>query len=382
MKENLLDKYLKNHSVKESFTSYYCNVLNNNEDFSKKLDEYHPDCLIREKHNYCNLTVIDWMNYGNNFKGYDDRRWYYVIETHSDDKTVQIRQDLIDKWKENNAKDNVLILNTKTNQVWDIPMQRFFGYKPLPSKINWNNEGNVILKFDLLSEKPTFTDKNPDEIENAESIEYLMKIWDFIGNVSYAKHRTNDGKMYLVADYNEQGYLKSYHKMKSKGQMYDLLNFSNFGSKRNFNRNLLKILNAEKISCFITNADGITFWISEDTNIKPPKSCLFQDVAMVTSTVEVNENEEILVKEELETIAINVDAIVEEILKEENMTKENIYEKAIEKATEIINDSEVKRIINRPEPLKIGTVNDTGYNDWLRMVDEMNVKPKRIIIRG
>ena len=258
MKENLLDKFLTNHAEKNQFTSYFCNVLNNDKDFSQKLDKYHPDCLIRENHNYCNLTVIDWLDYGNNFKGYDSRRWYYVIENSCEDDTVQIRKDLIDKWQENNAKNNVLILNTNKNKVWDIPMQMFFGFKPLPSKVTWNNEGNVVLKFDL-PKNPTFTDSNPDEINNPDSIEYLMKSWDYIGNVSYAKHRIQGGKMYLVAAYNEKGYLKTYHKMKSKGQMYDLLNFSNYGTIRNFNRTLQKILNAEKISCFITNVNGFSF---------------------------------------------------------------------------------------------------------------------------
>ena len=377
MKENLLDKYLTHHAKNQSYTSYFCNVLNNNKNFGEKLDKNHPDCLIRSHNDYCNLTVIDWMDYGRGFKGYDSRRWYYVIENSCEDDTVQIRKDLIDKWQENNAKNNVLILNTNKNKVWDIPMQMFFGFQPLPSKVTWNNEGNVVLKFDL-PKNPTFTDNKPEEIDSIENVNHLTEIWGYIGNVSYAKHRIHRNQMYLVAAYNKDGTLKSYHKMKSISQIYDLLGFSNVGSLRTFQR----LMDTEKISIFATNLYGTTFWISKDTSIQPPKTSFEDDTAIVSSTVEINENQEILITNELETVSISIDDLVSECLRNDNDMENCIYEKAIEKATEIINDSEVKRIINRPEPLKIGTVNDTGYDDWLRMVDEMNVKPKRIIIRG
>lgn len=303
---NLLDKYLTFKSNSNKNTYYYLNVMNNSEESALKISKIDKNLLNREHHNYCNITTIEYLDFGNGFKDFSTpgRKYYYVIFNNNDSNSVEIRKDLIDAWKRNNAKDSVIVVNTETNSVWDLNMQEFFGRCPLSWEWRWNNEGNITQYFSLPA--PTFTDNN-ETVLNQATVDYITKSWAYLGNVNYAEHRKSK-KMVVVAQYDSNGKRKNYHVMKSLTQVYELLHFENVGSLRTFQRMFATNV---IVSLFLNNNSGTTYWISTESYLIPPEtvSTETENSVVVETIIDTD-------KDTLET-SVNVVANVELDLRNE-----------------------------------------------------------------
>lgn len=276
---NILEQFLTDQSIKADCTSYYLNTLNNDENFASQIDKVKTNVLVRDQHNYCNITVIDYLDYGNGFKGFDSRRYYYVICNNDTNLNVQIRKDLVDAWARDNAKDHVLVIN-EAGLVWDIPMVNFYGMSHLEYTRKMNSESNIVNTYVL--EEPTYT-AHLDVEPKPETVEYILKSWQYIGNVSYATHRT--GKKISVTQYDNDGNRKTPVIFKSVAQVYDLCHFENYGSLRTFQR-LLK--NPDMAATFLTNVEGKVFYVSMLLGLLPPETTAEMEEGIVEESVAVN----------------------------------------------------------------------------------------------
>lgn len=262
--------------------------------------------MNRMEHNFAHITYIPWDDYGDGFKGFDDRKWAYVVQT-ANPNIFQIRKDVIDAWKNNNAKDEVIVLSTADNTVYFFDMQDFMGITPKVSwKYVWNEEGNIICTYEHWTARHTFTDNNPEEVHPyAEKLSYGFQ---YLGHVAYATHRTK--RMILVGKYDEKGNLINYHKMKSISMAYDMLHLGNNGSLRTVQRMLNK-----NLSVFLTSESGTKYYITFcDTSNTCPKTWGYEPVTV--ETVDEFLDEETVVTD-VEDIVINIDNIDEKTLEKE-----------------------------------------------------------------
>lgn len=317
---NLLDKYLTFKCKANGNTNYYLNVMNNNEDFSLKINPKDKNALNRQYHNCCNVTAIEYRECEDGFKDFSSgRKYYYVIFNRSATNSVDIRKDLIDLWARNNAKDRVIVVNTNNNLVWEYSMQDFFGKSQLSFQYRWNKDGNITQFFTLP--EPAFTDNSPETIDNQTVVNYITKSWEYLGHVSYATHRRSS-KMVMVAQYDSNGNRKKYHVMKSLSQVYDLLHFENLGCLRTFQR---LFETGAVVSLFLTNEDGITYWVSTEEYLIPPEK------------VTDDKSEDGLVKETVvdadadthETFANIVTNVELDLRKEKDLSVEKVTRKII-----------------------------------------------------
>lgn len=243
-----LDFYFSNLTRFHQFERYYLNAMNNQK---TSTDKKRPDAFMRDAHNYCNWTFLDYRDLTRGYKQYGDRKWFYVTESDSPEY-VQIRKDLIDAWKHNNAKDTVLVV--VPNGVIDIPMQHLFGYRPKSYKIEWNNDGNVIYRYDISNCKVY---GNPNYVADKETVNWVSESSKYIGNCNYAVHRHSDKKL-IVARYNNDNSLKCFHKMKSIKQAFDLLNV---GEKLNICYKTFQRQINKNPSGYFIEINNIKFWI-------------------------------------------------------------------------------------------------------------------------
>ena len=299
---NLLIKSLTSKVQKDGFTDCYINVMNNNDKsfFDNK------NTMNRMEHNFAHITYIPWMDYGNGYKGFGDRKWAYVVQT-ANPNIFQIRKDVLDAWGKVNAKDEVIVLSTADNTVYFFDMQDFRGSKPKVSwDYVWNEEGNIICSYKHWNSNYTFTDSNPQEVHPyAEKLAYGFQ---FLGHVSYAQYRTK--RMILVGKYDENGKLINYHVMKSISMAYDMLHLGNNGSLRKVQRMLSK-----NLSVFLTSESGTKYYITFcDTSNTCPKTWSYEPATVETVDEFIDKY---TVVTNIEDIVINIDTIDEDTLKKE-----------------------------------------------------------------
>lgn len=303
---NLLIKALtkKVQSNGDGETDCFINVMNNND--KSFFDKSNKNAMQRMEHNFAHITYIPWMDYGNGFKGFGDRKWAYVVQT-SNPNLFQIRKDVLDAWKSNSAKDEVIVISNEDNTVYFFSMEDFRGGKPSVSwSYKWNEEGNIICAYDHWTARFTFTDKNPEEVHP-----YAAKLSDgfnYLGHVVYSKYRTK--RMILVGKYDENGKLVNFHKMKSISMAYDMLHLGNNGSLRTVQRMLNK-----NLSVFLTSESGTKYYITfcDITNTCPKN---WSDEKVTVETVDEFIDEETVITD-VENIIVNIDNIDENILCEE-----------------------------------------------------------------
>lgn len=330
---NLLDNYLTKKLQDKKLHGYFINIMTNNEKAGNQFDIKNVDILNRRTHNHANITVINYFDMGNNFKDWDPREWYYVICKTDMDFTVTIRQDLIDSWKESNAKDNVIIINDK-GMVWDLPMSYFFN----GGKNCWNDQGNINRTFVLGN--PTF-EADPETTVNADKVAIICRGWGFLGHTAYAKHRTGpQSKTLLVARYDNNGKYKTQHNMKSTGQVYDILGMENYGSLRTFQRKL----KANNNEMFLTNKDGITFWVTDRLWATAPETV--ENTETETETVDTTDlaTMALEIAEPKSFIKVETKVLETKVMKREPMVAKSIvtYGRLPNSYTQ-----KPKRIINR-----------------------------------
>lgn len=214
-----LDFYFNLITHEHGYEKYYINAMNNKSDQS--VDKKNPDAFMRDKHNFCNWTIIEYFDLNKGFKDYRNREWFYVTETNNPEY-VQLRSDLIDEWKRNNAKDTVIIV--APNGIIAVPMEKFYSsIVALHHKEEWNAEGNRVAKFNLNGQKII---ECKDYTSSEDTIKWFKESSQFIGHCSYARHRTSK-KSLIMASYDENGKLKNHYKMKSLNQFYEIFNVKN-----------------------------------------------------------------------------------------------------------------------------------------------------------
>lgn len=323
---NLLIKALEDKAIKNDGNSgCFINVMNNDEVNSVIKEQ---NALNRQYHNYSQITFIEYLDYGNGFKGFDKRQWAYIVTT-SDPNRFQIRKDLIDEWKASNAKDAVIVVSPVNDTVYFLNMADFFGFKPKVSwSYKWNEEGNLVCEFDHWTASYTFKDNAPEEIHP-----YAPKLdnaWNYLGHVTYSKYRSK--RMVLVGKYDANGKLVKYHKMKSLVMAYEMLHLENNGVIRSFRRNLTK-----NLSMFVMSSDGIKYYITfDDITNTVPQYWNYEPVTVETEDVI---DEDGYVSTEVTDVIVNV-----------NTTKD-------------MTDKEHAAVINEA-------------------LSKVDTKPKRVIIRG
>lgn len=325
---SLLIKALESKAIQDGQSGCYINVMNNHK--SNTVIKQ-PNALNRESHNYSHITFIKYLDYGNGFKGFEPREWAYVVTT-SDPNKFQIRKDLIDEWKDSNAKDTVIVLSPANNTVHFLNMQDFMGMKPNVSwKVIWNEEGNIVLEFDSWKSSFTFVDSDPDTVHP-----YSYKLedgWNYLGNVNYSKYRSK--RTVLVAKYDDNGKLVNYHRMKSLVMAYEMLHLENNGVVRSFRRNL-----AKNLSSFLTSSDGIKYYIT------------FADV---TNSVPMFWNSD--------PVTIETESVIEDYIDEAVEVQEVTNVITNVETTKDLTDKELESIINEA-------------------ISQIDTQPHRLIIRG
>lgn len=293
---NLLIKALESKAIQDGQSGCYINVMNNDK---SNVVIKEPNALNRESHNYSHITFIKYLDYGNGFKGFDSREWAYVVTT-SDPNKFQIRKDLIDEWKDNNAKDTVIVVSPANNTVHFLNMQDFMGAKPNVSwKVVWNEEGNIVLEFISWKSSFTFVDSDPDTVHPYSN--KLEEGWNYLGNVNYSKYRSK--RMVLVAKYDDNGKLVNYHKMKSLVMAYEMLHLENNGVIRSFRRNL-----AKNLSSFLTSSTGIKYYITfTDITNSVPEFWNSDPVTIETESVIEGYTDGIVEVQEVTNVITNVE---------------------------------------------------------------------------
>ena len=358
-KENIskLDFYFTSLVKANDREHYYINAMNNQD---QSIDKYHKDAFVRDAHNYCNWTFIAYSDLNKGLKQYDDRRWFYVTESASPEY-VQIRKDLVDAWSKNNAKDTVLVV--VPNGVIAIPMQNFFGKSPISFKIEWNDDGNVIYRYDI-SRQPVIGNETYEATE--ETVEWYSKSAQYIGHCSYAEHRTSK-KTLIVARYNSDNTRKCFHKMKSIKQAYDLLGVA---EKMDISyKTFQRLINKNTVGYFI-EIGNIKFWIK----VEDPASNVIPET-WGTETVEVSE-------ESVEAISVNVPENVSDDTEELEMAIETTVNKVQKALPEIIKDN-TDPVLGKPDRIIIRVdtqvVSEHSDEEWCNLVNKM--EQKRTIIR-
>lgn len=360
---NKLDNYFQSIVNSNKDTSYYINPMNNQApDWLCKKD---PSAFIRSEHHYCNWSFISYFDMGNNFKSFTDRKWFYVTET-NDPNYVQLRKDLVDSWKKNSTdtdKDTVLVVTP--NGVIPVVMGKFFGFRPLSYKIEWNNDGNVIYKYDISSQKEIICPKGYKASD--ETTEYFKEASNYIGHCNYAEHRTSK-KTLIVARYNSDNTLKCFHKMKSIKQAYDL-----FGVESKLGigyKTFQRLINKNMVGYFI-EIGNIKFWIK----VEDPASNTIPET-WGAETVELSE-------ESVEAISVNVPEIVSDNTEELEKTIETTVNKVQESLPEIIKEN-TDPVLGKPDRIIIRVdtqvVSEHSDEEWCDLVNR--IEHKRTIIRG
>lgn len=245
---------------------FYINVMTNREakwfkDVGDPRISY-TDMLKRDAHNFCNITYIDYVEDANGYKSFGERKYAYVMNQNAD-SIFSLRKDLIDNWAERNAKDEVIIINTENGNVYNIEMQdilRWYFNKDNGIRFSMNEQGNVIVTFNLPKEEEY------QHYELTDSKNYLEQSWPYIGVCNYARYRR--GTVLLVAQYNEDGTLKSKNIFKSLRQVYNEIGFTNLGSYKTFQR----LFKTETVAAmFLTSDSGKVYFISTDIYITIPE---------------------------------------------------------------------------------------------------------------
>lgn len=338
-----LDFYFNNLAKSNDFEHYYLNALNNKQ---QSTDKKKPDAFMRDAHNYCQWTFLDYRNLDSQFKQYGDRRWFYVTESESPEY-VQIRKDLINKWIKNNAKDTVLVV--VPNGIIEIPMQRLFGYKPKSFKPEWNNDGNVVYRFDTSNDKVY---GNKDYVADEKTISWIKDSSQYIGNCNYAAYRKSDKEL-IVARYNQDNTLKCFHPAKSIKQVFDDLNI-----EKNLDicyKTFQRLINKNMVGYFV-EVGGCKYWLK----VKDPASNAIPET-WGNEVVEVSE-------ESVESISIN-----------------NISEKDEESVSELLSTATIlapivtaendDAIFGRPArtiiKVKTEIFEEKNEQDWLDAIERM-----------
>lgn len=371
---NLLTKALEAKAIKDGQSGVFINVMNNEKSSNVIKEE---GALVRENHNYSHITFIKYLDYGNGFKGFEPREWAYVVTT-SDPNRFQIRKDLIDSWKDSNAKDTVIVISQADNTVHFLNMQDFMGFKPNVSwKYVWNEEGNIVLDFDSWKSSYTFVDSEPDTIH--PYADKLEEGWNYLGKVSYSQYRSK--RMVLVARYDDNGKLVNYHRMKSVSMAYEMLHLENNGSLRTVQRRL-----SQNLSVYLTSESGTRYYITfTDITNSVPETWSSQPVTIETESVieelkvdGAEEKVEVLEVQEITNVITNVDTTKDLTDKE----LESIINEAISQL-----DTRPHRIIIRPE---LKEKHEATDEELARILDRVNnpgwynedgTRKKRLVVR-
>ena len=371
---NLLTKALEAKAINDGQSGVFINVMNNEKSSNVIKEE---GALVRENHNYSHITFIKYLDYGNGFKGFEPREWAYVVTT-SDPNRFQIRKDLIDSWKDSNAKDTVIVISQADNTVHFLNMQDFMGFKPNVSwKYVWNEEGNIVLDFDSWKSSYTFVDSEPDTIH--PYADKLEEGWNYLGKVSYSQYRSK--RMVLVARYDDNGKLVNYHRMKSLVMAYEMLHLENNGALRSFRRNL-----AKNLSSFLISSDGVKYYITfTDITNSVPDTWSSQPVTIETESVieelKVDGAEEkvgAIEVQEVTNIIANVDAV-------KDLTDMELGQVINEAISQL--DTRPHRIIIRPE---VKEKHEATDEELARILDQVNnpgwynedgTRKKRLVVR-
>lgn len=371
---NLLTKALEAKAIKDGQSGVFINVMNNEKSSNVIKEE---GALVRENHSYSHITFIKYLDYGNGFKGFEPREWAYVVTT-SDPNRFQIRKDLIDSWKDSNAKDIVIVISQSDNTVHFLNMQDFMGFKPNVSwKYVWNEEGNIVLEFDSWKSSYTFVDSEPDTIH--PYADKLEEGWNYLGKVSYSQYRSK--RMVLVARYDDNGKLVNYHRMKSVSMAYEMLHLENNGSLRTVQRRL-----SQNLSAYLTSESGTRYYITfNDVTNSVPETWSSQPVTIETESVieelkvgGAEEKVEALEVQEITNVITNVDATKDLTDKE----LESIINEAISQL-----DTRPHRIIIRPE---LKEKHEATDEELARILDRVNnpgwynedgTRKKRLVVR-
>lgn len=370
---NLLAKALEAKAINDGQSGVFINVMNNEKSSNVIKEE---GALVRENHNYSHITFIKYLDYGNGFKGFEPREWAYVVTT-SDPNRFQIRKDLIDSWKDSNAKDTVIVISQADNTVHFLNMQDFMGFKPNVSwKYVWNEEGNIVLDFDSWKSSYTFVDSEPDTIH--PYTDKLEEGWNYLGKVSYSQYRSK--RMVLVARYDDNGKLVNYHRMKSVSMAYEMLHLENNGSLRTVQRRL-----SQNLSVYLTSESGTRYYITfNDVTNSVPDTWSSQPVTIETESVieelkvGAEEKVEALEVQEITNVITNVDTTKDLTDKE----LESIINEAISQL-----DTRPHRIIIRPE---VKEKHEATDEELARILDRVNnpgwynedgTRKKRLVVR-
>lgn len=356
-KENIskLDYYFNNLVKTCGREKYYINAMNNQSDhILGRLDDKRT--LVRSEHNYCNWTFIAYSDLNKGFKQYEDRRWFYITKSDSPEY-LQIRRDLVQEWSAKNAKDTVLVV--VPNGVVEIPMQNLFGACPISFKYEWNSEGNVVYRFDI-SRLSVIGDESYQASE--ETVNWFSKSCQYIGNCNYAKHRTSN-KQLIMASYNNDGSLKNYHKIKSIRQFYDL-----FDVEHALNicyKTFQRLINKNMVGYFF-EISGHKVWLK----VEDPASNAIPET-WGNETVEVSESM-------VEAISVNVKNVQEiETVIENTVNTVQEYIPEIIKSNTDPKLGKPKRVIVKVE----NEHNEVSDEKWIELIQGLDKKPKRIIIR-
>ena len=352
-----LDLFFKDLVKKNERENYYINIMNN----SNHLDnQYHTGALNRDLHNYCNWTAITYSELNNGFKQYDDRAWYYVTESNTPE-SVQIRKDLVDAWSRANAKDTVLVV--VPTGVVALNMQELFGFMPLSHKIEWNEEGNIVFRFDI-SRKKVIGDESYKADD--QTISWYRKSSEYLGHCVYAEHRTSK-KTLIMATYNDDGTRKNFHKIKSIKQFYDVYEVEQnlHISYKTFQRLIHK-----NIVGYFFEVAGKKVWLK----VEDPASNVIPEV-WGNETVEVSETS-------IEAISVNLSEVTEDNVESIEKAVEVTVNKVDEAIPEIVKGN-TDPVLGKPERIivRVNTqyVAEHSDEEWCNLVNKM--EQKRIIIR-
>lgn len=378
---NLLTKALEAKAINDGESGVFINVMNNEKSSNVIKEE---GALVRENHNYSHITFIKYLDYGNGFKGFEPREWAYVVTT-SDPNRFQIRKDLIDSWKDSNAKDTVIVISQADNTVHFLNMQDFMGFKPSVSwKYVWNEEGNIVLEFDSWKSSYTFVDSEPDTIH--PYADKLEEGWNYLGKVSYSQYRSK--RMVLVAKYDANGKLVNYHRMKSVSMAYEMLHWENNGSLRTVQRRL-----SQNLSLYLTSESGKRYYITfNDVTNSVPETWSSEPVTIETESVieelkvgaggagGAEEKVEAIEVQEITNVITNVDAT-------KDLTDIELGQVINEAISQL--DTRPHRIIIRPEVQELEPHQATD-EELARILDRVNnpgwynedgTRKKRLVVR-
>lgn len=205
----LIESYFKSKSK-----HFYLNVMNNH---VLETDERFQNMYIRKEHGYAHITVTCYAKQNAKFRDFEERKYYYVTRLQDND-TLQIREDLIEKWASSNVSDlYVLVLDEHTNRVAEIAV-KVLGRMNHIQKQSQNL--NFLWVFTLAEDNLVWKKVNLIATENEAKA--LMAQWQYLGNVVYSKYRENTFVKIISYDI-KTGAKRNTVECKSIKQAYDLL---------------------------------------------------------------------------------------------------------------------------------------------------------------